>query len=314
MSADNANSNNNAKPPSPPPADMHRNRRGSVTSAAFTNLFQRSNSTATGTPVFPSAITTAALNEQRRRLSLTTTSLGLSGTSPTSNASFARRASLSTNNSDSLDENAIEEEDYPSAARGVPASPFHRRMSLGASTAMRRPGGNSPGTSNGMPTTHFPGVPVSPFMQHRDIDAVPPNSSDTAAATMPGTSWKPPSSPTTQTKPADESDTTHPRPVSDLASATQKDQGFNWSEQLRSRAESTVASGQRPSFSLASGMNGSPPRTAAVAPGTHDRARSVSEMPAPPAHTPKPRSPPRDNRLKPDPFQERILKGDFYMD
>lgn len=219
---------------------MHHNRRGSVTSAAFTNLFQRSNSTATGTPVFPSAITTAALNEQRRRLSLTTTSLGLSGTSPTSNASYARRASLSTNNSDSLDENAIEEEDSASAARAVPVSPFHRRMSLGASTAMRRPGANSPGTGN--------------------------------------------------------------------------DQGFNWSEQLRSRAESTVASGQRPSFSLASGMNGSPPRIGAVVPGKHDRARSVSEMPVPPAHTPKPRSPPRDSRPKPDPFQERILKGDFYMD
>ncbi|KUI66915.1 hypothetical protein VM1G_02064 [Cytospora mali] len=241
MSTDNSNANftnnNNNKPPSPPPADMHR--RGSVTSAAFANLFQRSNSTATGTPVFPSAITTAALNEQRRRLSLTTTSLGLSSTSPTSNASFARRASLSTNNSDSLDENAVEEEDYPSSSRNVPVSPFHRRMSIGASTAMRRPGGNSPGSSN--------------------------------------------------------------------------DQGFNWSEQLRSRAESTVASG-RPSFSLASGMNGSPPRTSAIAPGTHERARSVSEMPAPPAHTPKPRSPPRDNRPKPDAFQERILKGDFYMD
>ncbi|ROW11063.1 hypothetical protein VMCG_00915 [Cytospora schulzeri] len=317
MSSDNTNSNNNNtnKPPSPPPADMYRNRRGSsVTSAAFTNLFQRSNSTATGTPVFPSAITTAALNDQRRRLSLTTTSLGLSGTSPTSNTSFARRASLSTNNSDSLDENAIEEEESASAARAVPISPFHRRMSIGASTAMRRPGGNSPGSSNGMPTAQFPGVTVSPFMQHRDTDAVPPTPADSAAVAMPATSWKPPSSFTTQTEPASESNTTRPRAVSDLASATQKDQGFNWSEQLRSRAESTVASGQRPSFSLASGMNGSPPRTGAVAPGTHERARSVSEMPAPPAQTPKPRSPPRDSRTKPDPFQERILKGDFYMD
>ncbi|ROV97216.1 hypothetical protein VSDG_04715 [Cytospora chrysosperma] len=310
-----SNSNNTNKPPSPPPAaDMHHNRRGSVTSAAFTNLFQRSNSTATGTPVFPSAITTAALNEQRRRLSLTTTSLGLSGTSPTSNASYARRASLSTNNSDSLDENAIEEEDSASAARAVPVSPFHRRMSLGASTAMRRPGANSPGTGNGRPTTQFPGLTVSPFKQHRETDAAPQAPSDSAAATMPVTSWKAPSSFTTQTEPAGESNITRSRAVSDLASATQKDQGFNWSEQLRSRAESTVASGQRPSFSLASGMNGSPPRIGAVAPGKHDRARSVSEMPVPPAHTPKPRSPPRDSRPKPDPFQERILKGDFYMD
>ncbi|KUI57567.1 hypothetical protein VP1G_04904 [Cytospora mali] len=315
MSTDNSNSNftnnNNNKPPSPPPADMHR--RGSVTSAAFANLFQRSNSTATGTPVFPSAITTAALNEQRRRLSLTTTSLGLSSTSPTGNASFARRASLSTNNSDSLDENAVEEEDYPSTSRNVPVSPFHRRMSIGASTAMRRPGGNSPASGNGRPTTQFPGVTVSPFIQRRDTDAVPPTPSDSAAATVPATSWTAQSSSTTQTKPAIESNTTRSRANSDLSSATQKDQGFNWSEQLRSRAESTVASG-RPSFSLASGMNGSPPRASAMAPGTHERARSVSEMPAPPAQTPKPRSPPRDNRPKPDAFQERILKGDFYMD
>ncbi|KAG8165411.1 hypothetical protein KVR01_005686 [Diaporthe batatas] len=249
MSSDTPNSNNttnyssssyNQKPPSPPPADMQHNRRGSVTSAAFANLFQRSNSTTAGTPVFPGAITSAAINEQRRRLSLSTTSLGLSGTSPTGNPAFNRRASLSTNNSDSVDENAIEEEDYPSASRTAPVSPFTRRMSFGAPAAMRRPGG-SPGTGN--------------------------------------------------------------------------DQGFNWSEQLRSRAESTVASGQRPSFSFASGMTGSPPRTGVVAPpSTHDRNRSVSEMPAPPAQTPKPRSPPRDTRPKPDAFQERILKGDFYMD
>ncbi|KAK7714080.1 hypothetical protein SLS64_004177 [Diaporthe eres] len=197
MSSDTPNSNNNnnpsssynQKPPSPPPADMQHNRRGSVTSAAFANLFQRTNSATAGTPVFPGAITSAAINEQRRRLSLSTTSLGLSGTSPTGNPAFNRRASLSTNNSDSVDENAIEEEDYSSTSRTAP--------------------------------------------------------------------------------------------------------GFNWSEQLRSRAESTVASGQRPSFSFASGMTGSPPRTGA---------------------TPKPRSPPRDTRPKPDAFQERILKGDFYMD
>ncbi|PHH85496.1 hypothetical protein CDD83_336 [Cordyceps sp. RAO-2017] len=79
--------------------------------------------------------------------------------------------------------------------------------------------------------------------------------------------------------------------------------GFNWSEQLRSRAESSV-SGARPSFPLAS----SPPRAASH----HDRAKSVSDMPQPPTQAsavkPKPES------RKPDAFQERILKGDFYMD
>ncbi|PNY24037.1 Uncharacterized protein TCAP_06018 [Tolypocladium capitatum] len=80
-------------------------------------------------------------------------------------------------------------------------------------------------------------------------------------------------------------------------------QGFNWSEQLRSRAESSV-SNARPPFPLAS----SPPRGQPH----HDRAKSVSDMPRPPAQAaavkPKPES------RKPDAFQERILKGDFYMD
>lgn len=79
--------------------------------------------------------------------------------------------------------------------------------------------------------------------------------------------------------------------------------GFNWSEQLRSRAESSV-SGARPSFSLAS----SPPRGSVQ----HDRAKSVSDMPQPPVQVPAPK--PQPERRKPDAFQERILKGDFYMD
>jgi hypothetical protein len=108
------------------------------------------------------------------------------------------------------------------------------------------------------------------------------------------------------------------RTGSDLCSpSVRSDQGFNWSDQLRTRAESTVAAGSRPSFSLASGgLSVSPPRTgAAPAPVSvpapigphHHRAKSVSDMPAPPAQPPRPRQ-------KPDPFQERILKGDFYMD
>ncbi|CEJ90772.1 hypothetical protein VHEMI06532 [[Torrubiella] hemipterigena] len=77
-------------------------------------------------------------------------------------------------------------------------------------------------------------------------------------------------------------------------------QAFNWSEQLRSRAESSV-SGARPSFSF-----GSPPTRQ-----QHDRARSVSDMVQPPSQAP---APPKPERPKPDAFQERILKGDFYMD
>ncbi|KAK3501143.1 hypothetical protein B0T13DRAFT_243678 [Neurospora crassa] len=282
MSSDNSNSNQTNN-------DMARQqRRGSVTasSAALASLF-RSNSITQGQPPnFPG--TSAAINEQRRRLSITT--LGLSGTSPS--ASFMRRASLSTNNSELAEENAIDEDD---SARTAPAVPFGRRMSLGA----RGPwGGVSPGT-NGRPSpptrndsTSLRGPPPTP----------PPVSS-------PGTGnyiWgKTPSQANIATPLKTPSDVLSPR----------SEQGFNWSEQLRSRAESTV-SGQRHSISFTSGLSGSPPGAGFRRPSPpvptpqHDRAKSVSEMPAPPAQAPKARPVPQ----KPDPFQERILKGDFYMD
>lgn len=111
------------------------------------------------------------------------------------------------------------------------------------------------------------------------------------------------------------------------------DQGYNWPEQLRSRAESSVTSGSRPSFSFATGMGSSPPRASGsggmpsnasggggVGSGggvgvRPDRIKSVSEIRAPVVDQPRPAPQPhREARPKPDRFQERILKGDFYMD
>lgn len=159
MSSDNSsnNSNNNQnKPPSPPPTDMQRNRRGSIT-MPLVNIFQRSNSIA-GTPVYPSTIANAA---NQRRLSLTT-QVGLSGTSPTS-ATLGRRASMSTNSSD-YDENVIEEEDIVAASRTAPVTPFTtRRVSFGTGAGMRRPAGNSPGTSNGRSNARFSAYLASPL-------------------------------------------------------------------------------------------------------------------------------------------------------
>jgi len=276
-----------------------RPRRGSVTSAAFTNLFQRSNSTSTGTSAFPGPITTAAMNDQRRRLSVST--VGLSGTSPTNGHSATlglRRGSMSTNNSDSIDENAVEEDD----GRTGPTTPFTRRMSFGAQ-AMRnlRGSGTSPGTN---------GRPAPPTRRRSSGLPTPPESDESSPS-----AWQS-LFPTSQASSAND-----PRYPSDTSSVARTDQGFNWSEQLRSRAESSVAAGSRPSFSFASGFAGSPPRgngapglAAGGNPATgahHDRPRSVSDLPAPPAQAPKPRA---DPRPKPDHFQERILKGDFYMD
>ncbi|KAJ4163308.1 hypothetical protein LMH87_005046 [Akanthomyces muscarius] len=204
-------------------------RRSSITQAALSNLFQRGPSNA-NVPPLPGA--PSMTDPRGRRLSVST--IGLSGSSPTNAAAFVRRESVSTNsNSGSMDESAIEDDDFvPGSARTAPNTPFVRRMSFGASAGS--------GSLRGYRPSGSPG---------------------------------------------------------------NDQQGFNWSEQLRSRAESSVA-GARPSFSLASG---SPPRM------PHDRARSVSEMAAPPNQAPPP-PPPRQEKPKPDAFQERILKGDFYMD
>lgn len=222
------NSNNN----------MNRTRRGSVGNAVFSNLFQRSSSTSAGSAsVFPPAISVSD-PAQRRRLSVST--LGIHGTSPTSSNSpyHYRRASTSTNsnNSEPIDECAIEEDEmnYPTSAKTAPSTPF-RRMSIG-------------------------GPPVRGFRN---------------------------------------------------GSIATDQNAFSWSEQLRTRAESSV-SGQRPSFSFGNNLSSSPPRGGG-AQSPQERMRPAAEMQAPPtqAAAVKPKQP---ERRKPDAFQERILKGDFYMD
>jgi hypothetical protein len=100
-----------------------------------------------------------------------------------------------------------------------------------------------------------------------------------------------------------------PRTASDypVSARPGEGSGFNWSEQLRTRAESSVSQSQRPTFTT------SPAAAKTPQISMHERAKSVSEMPSPPTHVPAP-APPRPERKKPDAFQERILKGDFYMD
>ncbi|KAI0594085.1 hypothetical protein F4775DRAFT_460041 [Biscogniauxia sp. FL1348] len=257
-------------------------RRGSVTSAAFSNLFHRSNSTSAGNGREP--IASVAARDQRRRLSVTT--LGLSGTSPPSqnNTPFAlRRGSISTNNSEAIDESAIEDDEY---AKPPPSSPFARRISFGAQ-AMRniRTGPVSPG-SVGRPAQH------SRRISYSGHPHPPPTSAPSASAAR-------------RTSTSQASNIHSTRSPSDMLFA-RPDNGYNWSEQLRSRAESSLTA-HRPSFGA--GTSVSPSRLN----GPHDRAKSVSDLPPPPqqAAAMKPR---HVERPKPDHMQERILKGDFYMD
>ncbi|XMA14290.1 hypothetical protein WAI453_007081 [Rhynchosporium graminicola] len=222
--------NNNISDNSTTNEASSRARRGSFTTQAFSNIFggtaNRANSTSGPTPPFPGPITTAAAQDQRRRMSITT--LGLSGTSPSQQSPFpfgARRGSVSTASSEA-NENAIEDDEGP--GRSNPNTPFTRRMSFGAQALRTVRGGTSPGDGG----------------------------------------------------------------------------GFNWSEQLRTRAESSVSQSQRPSFSTSPSAKPMP---------MHERAKSISEMPAPPTAVAAAPAP-RPERKKPDAFQERILKGDFYMD
>jgi hypothetical protein len=211
--------------------------------------------------------------------------LGLSGASPTQATPFAfggRRSSVSTAGSESIDENAIDDDDSP--GRSAPTTPLARRMSFGAQALRGAGTSRSPGTSGRSPsyttTSKSNTLPTIPAGPRRGGGVTPPRTQAQAS---------------TQSK---------PRTASDFpVSARPGEGGFNWSEQLRSRAESSVSQTQRPSLSTPN-----PPKTA-----QHERTKSVSEMPTPPMAVPAP-APARPVRNKPDAFQERILKGDFYMD
>ncbi|KAF1953964.1 hypothetical protein CC80DRAFT_134095 [Byssothecium circinans] len=206
-------------PPLPSPNATDR-RRASVTGQTFQDLFGRQGSVGGqgGAPPYPGPITSAAVNAQRRRLSLTT--VGLGSPQQTSFQNRPRTESLSSANSGSVDESPFEDDPAPSAssANSNPATPFARRLSFGA-RALRdvRQSNGSVGNPNG--------------------------------------------------------------------------EGYNFAENMRTRAERTSASGPRPILS----------------PPAHQRAKSVAIMEPPVKEMPK-------QPKVPDAMQERILKGDFYMD
>jgi hypothetical protein len=280
-----ANDNNPTEPST-------RNRRGSFTTQTFNNIFGRSNSTGAPTAPFPGPITTAAVQDQRRRMSIST--LGLSGSSPTQTSPFAfggaRRESASTDRSDSFDESAIDDDDL--GGRSNPTTPFGRRMSFGAHAlrANRGSAGSSPGTNGRSPS-------YSTTKSSSTLPTIPsgPRSGGGAVTPPAHVSQASQNQASTQSKPITSSD--------HLASARPGEGGgFNWSEQLRSRAESSVSQTQRPSFSQ--GMSAKPINA-------HERTKSGGEIPSPPSAAP---AAVRPARKQPDAFQERILKGDFYMD
>ncbi|KAI9641017.1 hypothetical protein NHQ30_010444 [Ciborinia camelliae] len=271
----------------PPNESSSRPRRSSITAQTFTNIF-RSNSTSAGGPVgpFPGPINTAASQDPKRRMSIST--LGLSGASPTQSSAFpfgGRRGSVSTTGSGSIDESAIDDDEGPLTS--TPATPFARRMSFGAQ-ALRtvRTGSGSPGTNGRTPSYSTSTLPPIPAGSQGGGRVTPPRTQSHQASTQ-----------------------SKPKTPSDFASSARPGEGgFNWSEQLRSRAESTVSQSQRPSMST------SPPNNQRFHVPMHERAKSIGDVPSPPTSVIPPTAPPKPARKQPDAFQERILKGDFYMD
>ncbi|KAF2255417.1 hypothetical protein BU26DRAFT_155781 [Trematosphaeria pertusa] len=292
-----------------PPRSPGARRRASVTGETFQGLFggrQNSVGGQGGAQPYPGPITSAAVNAQRRRLSLTT--LGLSG-SPSQTSPFQsarpRTESLSSANSGSVDESPFEDDPAPSASSSSsnPATPFARRLSFGA-RALRdvRQSNGSVGNPNGRPSIHKASSP--PTTRGRGL------SSSSPSFPSPLPILVPPASPSSL-----HSERSASLPSSDLSHVlaeyykrhpdqafgehelttmlSHTGEGYNFAENLRSRAERTSMSSAHPIHSPQA-----PP---------HQRAKSVAIMEPPAREMPK-------QPKVPDAMQERILKGDFYMD
>lgn len=254
------------QPTSASPSSPSARRSSFSSTQRMSGFFSRSPTNNTsGAGAFPGPIATAAAQahaQQRRRTSLS--SLGLSG-SPTQSAFAAARARQSSvssgGTSNTIDESAIEDGDAPPTSAS-PTSSYGRRLSFGAEALRRARAGNTGnGKASADNTTHIRS-PSSPHDAGR--------SSESASLAR-----------------------SFPKRFSNRFSH-QSGEGFNWSEQLRSRAERSSSLTTPPS-SMPAGYGREQPKPASI------------------AATEQPLKTPASPRV-PDQFQERILKGDFYMD
>ncbi|KAF2016061.1 hypothetical protein BU24DRAFT_462262 [Aaosphaeria arxii CBS 175.79] len=255
-------------PPLPSPGATDR-RRSSFTGQTFHDLFGRQSSIS-GQQQGP--ITTAAANAQRRRLSLTT--IGLSA-SPNQSSPFqqgrSRTESLSSANSGSVDESPFEDDPAPSAGAGSnPATPFARRLSFGA-RAMRdvRQSNGNIGNTNGRSTVLKASTP--PTARGRG------NASNSAAVPVQcSTSSSASSASSVLPHLLVEHYKQHPdqalgeRELTSILSTT--GEGYNFAENLRSRAERGSISGSLPGAHSSHLPN---------PPYQHQRAKSVTVMEPP---------------------------------
>lgn len=277
-------------------------RRSSFAGQTFADIFGtgRSNTQRTSndsgnnsppTAQYPGPISQAAAQAQRRRMSLTT--LGLSG-SPNSGSAFnrgVRRDSISSANSGSIDESAIEDDAAPRdpASATTPTTPFARRMSFGA-RALRDVRNSSGAGGGGGGTAGQNGTksPPAPTASTATANAKAPNGSISSRdAKGRGRSTHVPHR------------HFHHHSLSLLRTYTMLTGNVNvgstdfWNENMRTRAERTSIGG-----------GGMP------IPSAHNRAKSVAVMEPPIREMPAP----KQEQRRPDHIQERMLRGDFMMD
>ena len=249
-------------------------RRRSSFTGQIVDMFGRTQ--ASGTSAYPGPIATAAAQANQRRLSLST--VGLSGSpnqpSPFTPGQRPRAGSISSSNSGTVDESPFEDSDVP--AGSAPTTPFARRLSFGARAMrdMRSAGGN--GNGNARPSVSNAQKPPSPA-------AATASYGRGLSLLMPTSSF--PDAPVVPRRHIE-----HSLLTKDFQAGSAK---YDFTENMRLRAE-------RSSISAASG----PPQFL----GMHPRSKSMAA-----ADAPAPREMPRQPNV-PDPIQERILRGDFYMD
>lgn len=271
------------------PQSPTRNRRSSFAGQTFADLFgngrpsvsgrgqSESNSPPPQQQSLPGPISQAAAQAQQRRMSLTT--LGLSG-SPNQTSPFGsyrgRRGSISA----STDESAIAEDDSPTQKEesGTSPSPFARRTSFGAKALRDRMGSFGGAGNTGQNGTRSP--PASNKAQNGTI-----------SSKGRGLSF---ALPLAVNIPQAPFDSRRLLSLTSLSAPGPSGEGFNWSDNFRTRAERTSIAGPG----------------AMPAQSGHGRAKSVAVMEPPPAAA----MPAPKEQKRPDHFQERILKGDFYMD
>ncbi|KAI4150433.1 MAG: hypothetical protein LQ340_004071 [Diploschistes diacapsis] len=280
--------NDNPSEPSTPAAPLSSTRRASIAPGQrLSELFGRSatsNNASAGSQAYPGPIAAAAANaqaNQKRRMSIST--LGLSG-SPSQTSPFsgvrARHDSSSSNGSGSPTNDSAIDESGDGAAQPS-TSPFGRRLSFGA-RAMREVRGGKGGSMNGrasisstITTNSSPRPSPLSLPPTKGARGLSSSLEEGGEADMPSSNF-----------PITKSSNFLNRRVGEAG-------GFNWSDQLRSRAQRS------------SSITG--PTVPSQVPH-HHKSATVTSAEMPPSQMPKPTQTP------PDYFQERILKGDFYMD